>query len=124
MLRSRLEKATEWANEVGLENKELKQQRHWAYRTRDRAAEFLQQIADVHWMRSDGSCKCSAKNCRVAKVLNNGLARKLIADADKAQDHVRWLQQTAELRYLDMDEDEDYTWASPPGQARRRDDTA
>ena len=61
---------------------ELGMSLHWALQTRDKAAKLLGQIADVHSIRPNGHCICKARNCRVARIMDTGLARKLVADAD------------------------------------------
>jgi hypothetical protein len=124
MLRTRLETADGWARDVATENAELKQQRHFAYRTRDKAARLLAQIANVHNLRPNGYCICKAKGCRVAKILDDHLARKLITDVDSVQEHLRWRDRLGGLAY-DLEQDPDWDgfgWVNAEAQQQRRAD--
>jgi hypothetical protein len=124
MLRERLDKSSVWASEVAAENKKVKQDVYFAYRTRDRAANLLQKVNDLHQLRPDGSCLCKQRNCKTAEILEDRLAQTLIRNVDEAQEHVRRQRELSELALLDYDEDHMTRWAPASEGARlRRDDT-
>ena len=94
MLRERLERYSRFAGERQAEARSAKDKMHYAYRSRDKVVGYLRQIVDAHSLRANGECTCKARNCRVGRILDDELPRRLIENVDRVQGDMKAREET------------------------------
>ncbi|MDP3890502.1 hypothetical protein [Nocardioides sp.] len=100
ILGERLYAADQYARKAAQEKKDAREQAASALRSRDRMAQWLKQVQDLHTLRPNGACTCGkAKGCATAELLvgDRWLSQRLSRVALPDEGEHDWERRTERL---------------------------